>query len=86
MLSRCFLRVSRELTAVEPSDVSTDAEMFANIEKMKSEVLKVKEELFSLNQKIDAGKEWFMKFVFGFVSDDGENFLSLTREIHIKYR
>lgn len=50
----------------------------ASIEKLKAQKQDMEKELFDLEQKMDADKDKFLKFAFGFVENMGESFFALT--------
>lgn len=71
---------NRAIAAIDPSNESIKAEILANIEKMKIQVEELKEELSTLEKKMDTDKDKFLKFAFNFVSDMGDNFMTITEE------
>ena len=71
---------NRAIAAIDPSNISIKTEILANIEKMKTQVREMEEELFKLTQEADADKERFITFALNFVSNMGENFLSISPE------
>ena len=75
---------NRAIAAIDASNIAIKPEILANIDKMKTQIVEMEEELTGLTQKMDADKERFLMFAFNFVSNMGENFLSITQENRIK--
>ncbi|HSE29430.1 MAG TPA: recombinase family protein [Candidatus Saccharimonadales bacterium] len=71
---------NRAIAAIDPSNIKIKPEILANIEKMKTQVEELKEELHSLEQKMDTDKDKFLKFAFNFASNMGDNFMTITEE------
>lgn len=75
---------NRAIAAIDPSNANIKAEILANIEKLKTEVKGMEEELAGLTQKADVDKDRFLKFALNFVDNMGENFLLITPENRAK--
>ncbi len=69
---------NRAIAAIDPSNIAIKAEILASIEKLKAQKQDMEKELFDLEQKMDADKDKFLKFAFGFVENMGESFFALT--------
>jgi DNA invertase Pin-like site-specific DNA recombinase len=69
---------SRAMAAIDPSNIAIKAEILTNIDKTKKQVQELEEELSGMTQNMDADKDKFLNFAFGFVSNMGECFFSLS--------
>ncbi len=71
---------SRISAAIDPSNVSIKPEIIAKIETMKVQLDDMAQELLSLTKKLDTDKELFITFALTYMSNMGENFLSISQE------
>ena len=69
---------NRAIAAIDPSNIKIKPEILANIEKMKTQIKDLTEELSVLEQKMDTDKDKFLGFAFSFVENMGESFFTLT--------
>lgn len=71
---------NRAMAAIEPSNIGIKPEILSNIEKMKSQIAELEEQLVILNEKSDKDKQRFLDFAFNFVIRMEESFFSLSPE------